>query len=94
MGEDSTTMVDGSGSKKWPGGLRDRVSESKNDRIKEERSWDLALLFLSGNQWLTYDENLRQYELTRPRRGQQTRLSRQTFQYRLCGLGMPQSVRL
>ncbi|MAN64152.1 MAG: hypothetical protein CMI60_19640 [Parvibaculum sp.] len=75
MGEDSTTMVDGSGSKKWPGGLRDRVSESKNDRIKEERSWDLSLLFLSGNQWLTYDENLRQYELTRPRRGQQTRVT-------------------
>ena len=75
MDEDSTTTVDGPGSKKWPGDLRGKISQSKNDRIKEERSWDLSLLFLSGNQWLTYDENLRQYELTRPRRWQQTRVT-------------------
>jgi hypothetical protein len=75
MGEDNT-VEDGDGNgKKWPGNLRSVISESKTDRIKEERAWDLSLLFLSGNQWLTYDENLRQYELTRPRRGQQTRVT-------------------
>ena len=72
---DNTMTVTDGGTEKWPGNLKSRVSESKSDRIKEERSWDLSLLFLSGNQWLTYDENLRQYELTRPRRGQQTRVT-------------------
>ena len=75
MVEDSTMTVDEPGTRRWPGNLKSRISESKSDRIKEERSWDLSLLFLTGNQWLTYDENLRQYELTRPRRGQQTRVT-------------------
>lgn len=75
MEEDTTMTVEDGTTKKWPGGLKGKISESKLDRIKEERSWDLSLLFLSGNQWLTYDENLRQYELTRPRRGQQTRVT-------------------
>jgi hypothetical protein len=74
MEQDGTTMYE-SGSRKWPKNLASLVGESKSDRIREERSWDLSLLFLSGNQWLTYDENLRQYELTRPRRGQQTKVT-------------------
>jgi hypothetical protein len=74
MVENSTTVAYDK-TDKWPVGLKSVISESKTDRIKEERSWDLSLLFLSGNQWLTYDESLRQYELTRPRRGQQTRVT-------------------
>ena len=73
--ENSTMTPDMPGSKRWPGNLKSEISESKSDRVKEERSWDLSLLFLAGNQWLTYDENLRQYEMTRPRRGQQTRVT-------------------
>tara|TARA_R100001594_G_scaffold38768_1_gene70175 strand:+ start:7574 stop:9481 length:1908 start_codon:yes stop_codon:yes gene_type:complete len=51
----------------WPTDLEILVSDD-GERTAYKRAWDLSVLFVSGNQWLAYDDNLRQYEVARPRR--------------------------
>ena len=75
------------------------VEESRVDKYAQERTWDVSLLFLSGNQWLTFDQSLGQYDVSRPQRTGRTRaqvnlllniyrnvLSRKAIEYLLtCG---------
>jgi hypothetical protein len=58
---------------RFPKNVAGLVDESRVDKQAQERTWDVSLLFLSGNQWLTFDQTLRQYEVTRPQRTGRTR---------------------
>jgi len=48
----------------WPKDIQSLV-EDKGERTSHKRAWDLAVLFVSGNQWLTYDQSMQQYEVAR-----------------------------
>ena len=54
---------------KFPTDMKGRIVDSEGSKRENKRAWDLALLFLAGNQWLSYDVNLGRYELVRPKRG-------------------------
>jgi len=56
----------------FPGDMRSRIGDGDTAKKDSKRAWDLALLFLSGNQWLSFDVNLGRYELVRPRSGGNT----------------------
>jgi hypothetical protein len=58
--------------KKFPSDMRSRIGDGDTSKKDSKRGWDLSLLFLSGNQWLSYDVNLGRYELVRPRTGANT----------------------
>jgi len=58
---------------RFPPNISGLIDESRSDKQQYERTWDVSLLFLSGNQWLSFDQTLRQYEVTRPRRTGRTR---------------------
>lgn len=60
---------------KFPSDMRSRIGDGDTAKKDSKRAWDLSLLFLSGNQWLSYDVNLGRYELVRPRTGANTRYS-------------------
>ncbi len=55
--------------KKFPTDMKSQILSSDNDKREHRRCWDLAILFLQGQQWLSYDVNLGRYELSRPRTG-------------------------
>ena len=55
--------------KKFPKNMKGKILNSENDKRQFKRSWDLSILFLQGQQWLTYDTTLGKYELSRPRVG-------------------------
>ena len=55
--------------KKFPKNMKGQILNSENDKRQFKRSWDLSILFLQGQQWLTYDTTLGRYELSRPRVG-------------------------
>jgi hypothetical protein len=57
---------------KFPSDMRSRIGDGDTAKKDSKRAWDLSLLFLSGNQWLSYDVNLGRYELVRPRTGANT----------------------
>jgi hypothetical protein len=48
----------------WPKDIQ-RLITDKGDRSAQKRAWDLCVLFVSGNQWLTYDQSIQQYEIAR-----------------------------
>ena len=48
----------------WPKDIQ-RLVTDKGDRSAQKRAWDLCVLFVSGNQWLTYDQSIQQYEVAR-----------------------------
>jgi hypothetical protein len=49
--------------------MKGQILSSDSDKRGNRRAWDLAILFLQGQQWLSYDVNLGRYELSRPRSG-------------------------
>ena len=51
---------------RWPTDLKTLVKED-GERTAHKRSWDLSVLFVAGNQWLSYDNTSRQYATARPR---------------------------
>ena len=51
---------------RWPTDLKTLVKED-GERTAHKRSWDLSVLFVSGSQWLSYDNTSRQYATARPR---------------------------
>ena len=53
-------------SDKFPTNMRGLIKESEDDKSSYTRAWDLCVLFLSGNQWLTYNDSLRQWSMDRP----------------------------
>jgi len=48
----------------WPKDIQ-RLVADKGSRSAHKRAWDLSVLFVSGNQWLTYDQSVQQYEIAR-----------------------------
>lgn len=54
---------------KFPTDMNGRFMAADTAKRESKRTWDLSLLFLQGNQWLSYDLNLGRYELVRPKRG-------------------------
>lgn len=59
----------------WPTDMQGRIQDSKNGKIDDKRTWDIALLFLQGNQWLQYDRRTREYESMRTRKGRGSKLT-------------------
>ena len=53
----------------FPTDMQAQILSSDSDKRGNRRAWDLAILFLQGQQWLSYDGNLGRYELSRPRSG-------------------------
>lgn len=53
----------------FPTDMKGQILNSDSDKRGNRRAWDLAILFLQGQQWLSYDVNLGRYELSRPRSG-------------------------
>lgn len=53
----------------FPTDMKSQILSSDSDKRGNRRAWDLAILFLQGQQWLSYDVNLGRYELSRPRSG-------------------------
>jgi hypothetical protein len=51
---------------KFPTNMKGLIEESDADKDGFKRAWDLCVLFLSGNQWLTYNDSLRQWAVDRP----------------------------
>ena len=58
---------------KFPKNVSGLIDESRVDKQEYQRTWDVSLMFLSGNQWLTFDQTLKQFEVIRPRRVGRTR---------------------
>ena len=58
---------------KFPKNVSGLIDESRVDKQEYQRTWDVSLMFLSGNQWLTFDQTLKQFEVIRPRRIGRTR---------------------
>ena len=50
----------------FPTNMRGLIQDSDSDKDGFKRAWDLCVLFLSGNQWLTYNDSLRQWSVDRP----------------------------
>jgi hypothetical protein len=48
--------------KKFPKNMKGQILNSENDKRQFKRSWDLSILFLQGQQWLTYDTTDRDWE--------------------------------
>ncbi len=46
---------------KFPRAFEKQISESQQEKITESRLWDLCLLYLEGQQYVSYDRTLRQY---------------------------------
>ena len=46
---------------KLPSEFASQLEQSKNDKTTESRLWDLCLLYLEGQQYVSYDRTLRQY---------------------------------
>jgi hypothetical protein len=54
-------------SEKFPTDMRGKISDSANDKIGYKKGWDLCVLFLSGNQWLSYSDTTSQWAFDKPR---------------------------
>jgi hypothetical protein len=52
----------------FPTNMKSLIQDSDNDKNGFKRAWDLSVLFLSGNQWLSYNDSQRQWSLDRPSR--------------------------
>jgi hypothetical protein len=59
---------------KWPKDVKSLLDDG-GQRDIHKRAWDLSILFVSGNQWLAYDESLQQYDIARPRRSGSARVT-------------------
>lgn len=60
---------------KFPNNMQGLLRESSNSKMEYKRAWDLSLLFLQGNQWLSYDNTLGRYEMVRPKGGGNSRVT-------------------
>lgn len=57
---------------KFPTDMKAVFMAADSAKRESKRAWDLSILFLQGNQWLSYDLNLGRYELVRPKSGGNT----------------------
>jgi len=60
---------------KFPTNIQTQIRDSDSSKRDSRRAWDLSLLFLQGDQWLSYDTTLGRYELVRPNRGGNIRVT-------------------
>ena len=55
---------------KFPDNIKGLLTQSRSDKVYEQRFWDMSLRFLEGRQWLRYDKTIDQYIGAENRDGQ------------------------
>ena len=46
---------------KFPDNIKGLLTQSRSDKVYEQRFWDMGLRFLEGRQWLRFDKSIEQY---------------------------------
>ncbi len=59
----------------FPSNIKTIISDSYQEKVTEQRLWDMSLKFLEGRQWLNYDKRLGEYVTAGGRGDSQTRVT-------------------
>tara|TARA_Y100001963_G_C6775149_1_gene446982 strand:+ start:237 stop:2174 length:1938 start_codon:yes stop_codon:yes gene_type:complete len=59
----------------FPSNIKTMLSDSYQEKVTEQRLWDMSLKFLEGRQWLNYDKRLGEYVTSKGRGDSQTRVT-------------------
>ncbi len=59
----------------FPDSIKTIISDSYQEKVTEQRLWDMSLKFLEGRQWLNYDKRLGEYVTAGGRGDSQTRVT-------------------